>query len=260
MIFGIIQGRLTKPIEGHQTTPKNWEREFDLCKKLNIDYIEWNIDFNKDRNNPLFFDPKISNYSKMISSVCFDTLVCNDSFDEEYFRNQTYDHTEKIRKLGIRKVTFPFLESSQIRTAGDIKSIVKILRNYNKKFPNMQINLELDCKVETIDSILSEINFCFLTYDTGNLTHNNIDHELYIDKFFSKINNVHLKDRSLLTGESFHDFKGDTPFLEIFKNLSLRNYNNIFTLQMARKNDMDEVELNKNYISKFRRMYEEQNI
>lgn len=260
MIFGIIQGRLTKPDEGHQTTPSAWEREFDLCDELGIDYIEWNIDSNKNSNNPIFFDEKILSYKHRISSVCFDTLVTRESFDESFFKNKIYDHTEKLRSLGIKKVTFPFLEAAQIKTLSDIKSIVRILKNYNSKFPDMQINLELDCKVEVVESILSEIDFCFLTYDTGNLTYNNIDHELYIDKFFGKINNVHLKDRSASTGESFYNFKGDTPFLRIFENLFLRNYNEIFTLQMARKNNISEIELNRNYIFEFRRMYEKQRI
>ena len=46
MKLGIIQGRLTVPKEGHQTTPENWQNEFKLINKLSLEHIEWN--FNKE--------------------------------------------------------------------------------------------------------------------------------------------------------------------------------------------------------------------
>ena len=256
MKIGIIQGRLTDPAEGHQTTPANWSREFNICKDLGLSHIEWNIDFKKDRNNPIFTDPNIKKYRNMISSICFDTLVTRDSFDEEYFRQKTYFHTEEIIKLGIDRVTFPLLEAAKIKSKKDAATIVEIIKNYNQAFPSIKINLELDCKIKIVASVLSELEFCSLTYDTGNLTYSNVDHMLYIDRFFNKIENVHLKDRSATTGESFSNFKGDTPFLDIFKDLSSRNYNKIFTLQMARKKGVSEKDLIKKYTEKFRRMYE----
>ena len=36
MKLGIIQGRLTVPKEGHQTTPENWQDEFMLINKLSL--------------------------------------------------------------------------------------------------------------------------------------------------------------------------------------------------------------------------------
>ena len=256
MIIGIIQGRLTSPIEGHQTTPANWVREFDICKSLGLNHVEWNIDFNKNRDNPILSDQNIKDYKNMISSVCFDTLVSKDAFNKNYFEYQTYHNTEKIINAGIHSVTFPLLESSRVRSDRDVAKIVELIKNYKHRFPSININLELDCEIEIIDAILSELDFCFLTYDTGNLTYSNVSHELYIDKFFNRINNVHLKDRSSSTGESFNNFMGDTPFLEIFKNLSSRQYDKLFTLQMARNDNISELELIKNYIAKFRRMYE----
>lgn len=260
MKIGIIQGRLTAPIEGHQTTPENWSREFDICNDLGLSHVEWNIDFKKDRNNPIFTDLNVKKYRDMISSVCFDTLVTRNTFDEEYFRQKTYPHTEEIIRLGINKVTFPLLEAAKIKSGKDIATVIKIIKNYNKKFPSIKVNLELDCEIKTVEVLLSELEFCSLTYDTGNLTYSNINHALYIDKFFNKIENVHLKDRSATTGESFSNFKGDTPFLDIFKDLSSRNYNKIFTLQMARKKGLSEKDLIKKYTEEFRRMYEQKRI
>ena len=54
MKLGIIQTRLSDGFEGHQTTPHDWIKEFELLDELNLTHIEWNIDFNKNKNNPLF--------------------------------------------------------------------------------------------------------------------------------------------------------------------------------------------------------------
>ena len=44
--FGVMQGRLSKPINGKiQSFPKKtWEKEFSLAKKLSLKYIEWTLD------------------------------------------------------------------------------------------------------------------------------------------------------------------------------------------------------------------------
>ena len=36
MKIGIIQGRLSPPVEGFQETPKNWQKEFEYLKQLNM--------------------------------------------------------------------------------------------------------------------------------------------------------------------------------------------------------------------------------
>ena len=42
MKLGIIQGRLSKPIEGFQDCPENWRNEFELLSDLNLNHIECN--------------------------------------------------------------------------------------------------------------------------------------------------------------------------------------------------------------------------
>lgn len=254
MILGIIQGRLSDPKSGHQTTPDNWEEEFVKIKEIELNHLEWNIDFNKNFDNPVLHDSRIKDYSHLISSVCFDTLVTEKVFDEKYFQKQTYHHTEMILKNQINRVTFPLLEDAEISNDTKLRKIIKILSDYHKNFPSIEINLELDCSVDNVENILSEVD-CQLTYDTGNLTHKKINHLLYIEKFFNRINNVHLKDRSFKTGESMSNFQGDTPFKIIFKELKKREYKKMFTLQMAREETGKELDLIKNYVRVFKEMY-----
>jgi len=256
MNVGIIQGRLTYPSEGHQTTPINWQNEFILSKNLGLTHVEWNIDNNKNEtNNPIFFEKVVLDYIDMISSVCFDTVVDKKIFEEDFFVEKVYDSTEKLLNIGLSHVTLPILEGACIDSEFKLKKIIEILRSYKSKFKDVEISLEMDCEIHYTEKILNSVE-CNLTYDTGNLTYKNIDHSLYIDTFLSKIKNVHLKDRLVSSGASLSDFNGDTPFELIFEKLGDYKYKELFTLQMARKENLSEVELIQNYLEHFRGIYE----
>jgi sugar phosphate isomerase/epimerase len=60
-----------------------------------------------------------------------------------------------------------------------------------------------------------------------------VDHGKYISLIFEKINNVHLKDRSL-TGDSVYPLQGDTDFKLIFAKLKELGYDSLYTLQTTR--------------------------
>jgi sugar phosphate isomerase/epimerase len=259
MKLGIIQTRLSDGSEGHQTTPSNWIEEFKLLDELSLTHIEWNIDFNKNKNNPLFLlehQNKIKSVNSKISSVCFDTIVTEKLYTEEdYFENNVCSYAQKIIDLGIENITFPLLEHCSINNEQKLAQIIYKLNDFKERYPKLNINLETDCSIEFLEKILDNVD-CFLTYDTGNLTYSNINHSLYIDKFIDIINNVHLKDRIRKTGESVSDFKGDTPFDLIFEKLSSFKYDKIFTLQMARGTKGKEKDLIKKYKKDFEVIYE----
>ena len=40
MKIGIIQGRLSRPVEGFQECPVDWRREFDLLPEIGLNHIE----------------------------------------------------------------------------------------------------------------------------------------------------------------------------------------------------------------------------
>ena len=56
MKIGIIQGRLSVPDLGHQTTPDNWIHEFKSLEPLGLEHIEWNIDNIRLFDNPVLTD------------------------------------------------------------------------------------------------------------------------------------------------------------------------------------------------------------
>ena len=84
MKIGIIQGRLSRPIEGFQECPVNWQQEFSLLPELNLNHIEWIVTKKSFGTNPIFTDD-VSRYS--ISSICADNLVDERIIDKKYLYN-----------------------------------------------------------------------------------------------------------------------------------------------------------------------------
>lgn len=255
MKIGIIQGRLTPPSEGHQTTPRDWKKEFDQLEDYGLVHIEWNLDENKLLYNPIFKEEIGKKTLSLISSVCFDNLVTEEVYDSEFFRKNFTVFLSKLERVGVYNVTIPLLEKSGINSDVKLEKIKSFLTPIVEKHKRMKFNIESDSDPENVRDLLSISNRMYFTYDTGNITAANYDHEKYINKVFDKIRNVHLKDRKKSGGQSVLDFKGDTDFEKIFRLLSKRNYNELFTLQMARGVSGQEGSLIKDYLNFFRKEY-----
>ena len=255
MRLGIIQGRLSEPKLGHQTTPSNWMREFNLLEKLNLSHIEWNVDSARSDKNPIFSLTDAIVIDK-ISSVCFDNAVTEKIFQDEFFHSTFLEKIVILEKLGISSFTLPLLEGAHINTEKRVAKIKLLILNALSACPGAKICVESDSELTNILDVINVSDRVFFTYDTGNLTASNRDHQLYISSLFHKIENIHLKDRKASGGESVLE-NGDTDFNMIFSLLSSLNYSGIFTLQMARGKTGQEPENILLLSQKFRRMYEE---
>ena len=119
----------------------------------------------------------------------------------------------------------------------------------------MIINIESDSRISLVSEVLNSSDNVRFTYDTGNITASNFNHDKYIDSIFDKIDNVHLKDRMYNQGPSMEYGKGDTDFNTIFEKLSKLKYNKLFTLQMSRGIAGEEVKYIGELSRNFRRLY-----
>lgn len=73
----------------------------------------------------------------------------------------------------------------------------------------------------------------YVTYDTGNITSCGFDHKYYLYHLHSKINNVHLKDRTF-DCNSVSPGSGNTDFKLIFDLLKRYKYDGYYTIQTQR--------------------------
>ena len=253
MKIGIIQGRLSDPIEGFQDTPTNWKREFDLLSNMDLNHVEWIVTRDSFDTNPVFTE-ELENYS--ISSICADNLV-DERISQYDFLSENLDPICKAAlKNSIKNITIPILEDSNLSNSKKRDSFVTEMLDYSERYPKLNFSFEIEDKMDIIADIIYMADNFYLTYDTGNMTTVGADHEVYLHLFHEKINNVHLKDRNS-ENQTVEPFTGDTNFTKIFAKLKEVGYNGIYTLQTARGEAGKEEETIKKHTKIFKELYNE---
>jgi sugar phosphate isomerase/epimerase len=254
--IGIVQGRLSLPEEGFQECPLDWQKEFDEIERLGLTHIEWIITEKKFDANP-FFEQDLSSYRHKISSVCCDFLVTKDIFDRNFIINKLVPVCHTAQKKGIKNITVPLLEESDISDLDDRNVLKNIFSEMSEKFQDLIFNFEIESSQEVIMDFLKNSDKFMFTYDTGNLTSSKVNHESCISSIANKIKTVHLKDRNL-KGQTVFPGLGNTDFETIFKTIVRLKINPVFTIQTARGADGLEQETIKNHKDYFLELYEKQ--
>lgn len=233
MNIGILQGRLLPPIDGCiQEFPPDWKLEEPMLKELGLSGVEWLITQKSFITNPIICNiDDIKGFP--IISVCMDVLVNTKIIDPLFLRNTLGVVCEKLSKTSIRNLTIPILDESMLENDVKRQQFCSIIKPIGEKFSNLIFSFESELRPEKLNDIISLCNNFYVTYDTGNITSSGLDHIQYIQYFKDKINNVHLKDRTL-DKRTVYPLTGDTKFDSIFKELKNINYTGGFVIQTAR--------------------------
>lgn len=250
--IGIIQGRLTPPEEGFQICPKNWREEFSTLKILGLTHIEWIVTTNKYLNNP-FFTEDISRFP--VSSVCLDNVVDERISKSNFIEENIIPACERVLKLGWKSITIPLLENSSIEDDVKYVEFYKSFSDVTKTYRDINFCLETELSISKLVKLCSIGDNIKVTYDTGNTTSYGISHLEYINEMFSKIENIHLKDRTF-NAQTKEPGMGNTPFLEIFSILKNKNYEKFYTLQTARCTSGEELNTIRRHSEVLRRIYD----
>ena len=252
MKLGLIQGRLSRPIEGFQDTPEAWRREFADLRDVGLNHIEWIITKESFSTNP-FFTENLKKYP--IFSVCADNLVDKNIDDINFVSNMLNPICVSALNNDVEYVTIPLLEQSSLLDRNKRDRFKEILLYFLKQYPTIKFSLEAEMPAKMIMNLASISENCYVTYDTGNITSCGYNHEKYIECVFDKICNVHLKDRTL-EGKTVIPSTGDTNFETIFKALTKNQYKGVFTLQTAREKDGEEKTTIRKHTNILRGIYE----
>jgi|TARA_R100000455_G_C6253252_1_gene109568 hypothetical protein len=238
--IGIIQGRLSEPVNGHiQEFPTDWRNEFDLLERCGLTHIEWLITKGTSKSNPAF-DDSITLEGLPISSYCADTLVDSQITNEEYLKEHLLPICQSAVRNKIKNITIPLLEDSSVEDQNTREIFKSLIIEYAQEYPDLIFSFECELFIRGLEEILNLSDNFRVTYDTGNITSYGIEHSEYIDAFHERINNVHLKDRTF-DAKTVYPSTGDTNFKLIFDKLLLAGYNGLYTLQTARGRPGKEV-------------------
>jgi hexulose-6-phosphate isomerase len=256
MKMGVIQGRLSPPIEGFQECPVDWQKEFALLSELNLNHIEWIVTKKSFSANPIFTDD-VSEYP--ISSICADNLVDAQITNKEYLHNNLIPLCEAAVYNNIANITIPLLEDSSMSDNKRRQAFCSLIIEIIDQYEALNFLFEAELGVPQLQEILSLSDRCCVTYDTGNITSCGFEHIAYLEQIFDRIKNVHLKDRTY-DAQTVYPLMGDTNFKQIFHFLRKSGYNGLYTLQTARGKFGDETKTIKEHKRIMEDLYNEESI
>ena len=251
-LIGPMLGRLSRlrNASSGQEFPDNWINELKSLKNIGANCIEWLIINRPLVENPLFYSYCSALEKFPIVSVNIHSMVTN------HINIPQLEYICKAcMQYNIKRLTLPFIEACSFKTLYNQRSILNSLIKLGEKYPTLSFSFETDLTAEDLRPILDTCDSFYTTYDTGNVTAANLNHEKEIEVLANKIDNVHLKDRLLNNGPSVKPFTGDTDFKLIFNCLKNIEYKNPFILETFRGNPGDENLTVKNYIKQFRDIY-----
>jgi len=229
MKIGVMQGRLSPPVDGHiQEFPhEHWRSEVDHIKRLGLCGVEWLVTKKSFSSNPILKKGTFLKYP--IISVCLD-IVIDKGIDSDNFLANIIS---SCYNSGVRKFTVPLLEESDMSEDGRRQLFCDRIKELGDCFHDAIFSFEAELEIDKLDDIVCMRDNFKVTYDTGNITSFGIDHEEYINHFKHKINNVHLKDRTF-DAKTVYPSTGDTDFSKIFKLLKSIDYDGTYVIQTAR--------------------------
>lgn len=269
MKIGFIQGRLldSEKKNAIQFFPsKNWKKEIKIAIKNKIKLIEWTINLENIKKNPIYNEKLLDrliefkkNNNIKINSVTCDFFMQNPFYKLKNSKDKikNLEILKKVikngQKIGISLFILPLVDNSSIKNFHQEKELRSTLND--KKFlkllrKNSQILFELDYSPRKIIKFIKKFNLkkFGINYDTGNSACCNYD----INKekiYFKYVKNIHIKDR-LKNGPSVSLGNGNWDYRSFFNILKKIKYNNNLILQTARAKNGNHVE-EINYSKKF---------
>lgn len=256
MKLGIMQGRLTPPYqEKYQAfPPEHWSTEFLIAKPLGFECIEFIYDDYKDHPfNSSEGIRKIKN--KMVDSGVYVYSICADYFmkypifdKEDFLKNQGALNLliYVASALDITDIIVPCVDSSAILDKDDKLRLIESIRGCLPiaKSLDININLETDLPPEQFKELLDILNHpnIKVNYDTGNSAALEYNPEEELGLYGDRISVLHIKDRIAKNGPSVELGTGDVDFEKVFNKLRELNFDNIITMQAARRPNNNELE------------------
>ena len=271
--IGIIQGRLSKPLNGKiQSFPTNtWEKEFHIAKKIGFELIEWVLDENI-KNNPIMnknLFKKINDIKQetqvKVNSICCDFFMTNSlsinsiSFKEKNLDILNYLIEEGCPSNDIKIIDLPIMGSESLKKEKIAEDYINLFLKLEKKIidNNITISLETDLKPSELKFFLKNFNkkAISVNYDTGNSAFFDFDVDQEFLSYGNQISNVHIKD---CTPKEYtvELGTGNVNFSKVFTFLKKNKYKGDLILQAARGSDKTQIakkqlKFTSNYVSKF---------
>lgn len=260
--IGIMQGRLSPPIEGRiQAFPSySWKSEFAVARSCGLDLIEWIFEGDDWVENPLFACPGqiqrlTEQYGVRVLSVCADFFMDNpliraSKAEQEARTDVLLQLILQCGRIGIRYIVVPFVDSSAVKTDEEVGQVVNCLGKCLPIAERAGVKLAVESSLipVTLADLMRQLNhpYARINYDIGNSASLGYSSHEEVAAYGAWIETVHVKDR-IRGGPTVPLGTGDADFDVTFSALAAIGYRGPFVLQAARGTIGEEVNLAKGY-------------
>ena len=260
-----MQGRLSNkencPLQSFPY--QNWENEFNRANKIGFQNIEWLVDKENDKNNPLNSKKGLEKIKKLknqneinIETLCAHFIINGGILKKNYESRKIKNYFREIIKfassIGIKYVSIPLMDKISLKNK-NVKNEIEI---FLKEIINeTEVGILIETDIPNLETFSFVQNFnskkVGIVYDTGNATKNNYSFKDDFPKMYSLVKEIHLKDFSRQLNQSITLGFGDTNFIEIFETLKDCKWNGFLILETPIFQDYEkEAKINFNYILK----------
>jgi L-ribulose-5-phosphate 3-epimerase len=262
--IGFMQGRLSPMVDGKiQAFPwGHWEAEFDAAAQIGIPLVEWTLDQDRLRENPLLTAEgreRIAALS-MKSGVKVESVTGDCFMQAPFYKANAADRDALMDDLravidataavGAKLIVFPLVDNGSIENETQVAALREgfaavepLLRERG-----VRIVFESDFAPQRLREFMTRFPAALygVNYDIGNSAALGFDPQEEIAAYGDRIDHVHVKDR-VLGGTTVPLGTGNAQFERVFPALKRAGYRGDFVLQTARAADGRHAEALKRY-------------
>ena len=257
--LGVMQGRLLPKYKGrYQAHPKDrWAEEFVIAQRMNLDLIEFILDYEDAEENPLLKPNGVSEIRLAVARSGGVTLmtVCADYFMEAPLHSKELAVAESSRRvlmrlldsasqLGVTDVVIPCVDQSSVQDPDARKRLVAAL---DRVLPQAQrsgvsLSLETDLGPDDFAKLLEDLPSPRVTvnYDIGNSASLGYDPKAEFAAYGKRISDIHIKDRPR-GGGSVPLGEGDADIPLVFRLMEEAGYDGPLIMQAFRDDEGVEI-------------------
>jgi L-ribulose-5-phosphate 3-epimerase len=264
--IGIMQGRLLPKYQGrYQAHPLGyWQNEFPIASKLDLDSIEFILDYNNAEENPLLAHGGLESIQKIeeasgvkVRSICADYFMeAPIHSDNTMIVDKSISILIRLIKnaslMNVKDIVIPCVEQSSLKNERYKNNFINNIKKITSIAEDMNINicLETDLAPKPFANMIDLIGSKNVTinYDIGNSAAMGYDPVEEFSAYGDKISDLHVKDR-LFDHGPVPLGKGNADILKVFELLSKNDYQGIIIFQAFR--DDEGVEIFKDQLNWF---------
>lgn len=252
--IGVMQGRLLPKYQGrYQAHPVGmWQEEFNIAQKLNVDAIEFILDFNDAEINPLMTKDGLKQIKDLVAKTgVVVKSVCADYFMHALLHSVSIEEIEASKavltaliancsEIGINDIVIPLVDQSSMHTIESKKEFIENMRSIIPLAEHYSMNLALETDLSPHDfaNLLKNLDSPRITvnYDSGNSASLGYDVRQEFAAYGARVSSIHIKDR-LRGGGSVTLGSGNTDFDAFFECVNSLDYKGIFIMQAYRDDE-----------------------